>query len=127
MKYSCYLEAFCRSYSRRTARGRDNVQYRYSGDYRVTFWSYNNQVIAIVVSREYNGTRYLLLRAPSGKSKSKKAIVGRLDSILLRYSGDHYKDRSDWKNGSLLLYLPGQNRRDQTLSVPERLRQIWNA
>jgi hypothetical protein len=123
MKYSCYLEAFYRSYSRRTTRGRDNVQYRYSGGYRVTYWSYNDQVIAIVISQEYNGTRYLLLRQPSAKSK--KAILGRIDSILHRFCPA--KQEFAWKNGSLLLYLPGQNRRNQTLSIADRFRQIWNA
>jgi hypothetical protein len=126
MKYSRYLEAFYRSYSRRTAKGRDNVQFRYHDGYRVTFWSYNTQVIAIAASREYNGTRYLLLRQPQNQ-KNKKAISGRIDSILLRFS-DLYKERPAWKNGSLLLYLPGHNvaRKQTNVSIEERIKQIWN-
>jgi hypothetical protein len=117
-----YLEAFYRGYSRHTRTGRDNVQYRYHGDYRITSWSYNAQVIAIMASQEYNGNRYLLLRQSSAKSK--KAISARLISILSRYS--LLQENLDWKNGSLLLYLPGPNRWGQTISIAERLNQIWN-
>jgi hypothetical protein len=126
MKYSRYLEAFYRGYSRHTTRGRDNVQFRYHGDYRIIFWSYNNRVIAIVVSQEYNGSRYLLLRAPEAKNKSKKAISGRIGSILARFS--LYQENLDWKNGALLFYVPGHNRRTNNSinSIAQRINQIWN-
>jgi hypothetical protein len=124
MRYNLYLEAFYRGYSRHTIRGRDNVQYRYHDPYRVTSWSYNSTVIAIAISQEHTGTRYLLLRA-SQNQKSRKAILARIDSILFRFCPA--KENLVWKNGSLLLYLPGHNAAGkQTISIAERIKQIWN-
>jgi hypothetical protein len=130
MIYSRYLEAFYRGYSRHTRKGRDNVQYRYNGNYQVIFWSYNSRVIAIAVSQDYDSARYLLLRQPSGKSK--KAILARIDSILLRYSllrheAQPTNQNPAWKSGALFLYIPGTRKQtNKNNSIAQRIKQIWN-
>jgi len=126
MNYSRYLEAFYRQYSRRTRKGRDDVQYRYVQNYRITTWAYSGRVIAAQIEHQVTGDRFVLIRSPQPK-KSKTAILNRINSISHRFAG-LTKDGTlpIPESGRLMLYFPGRGSPyNDDSTIKQRILEIY--